>query len=128
MSQKSRVVLAFAAGLLAGGAIAGGFVAWHWNRNFSGWYVLQVADQANVAKEILSDRGPALAERIKTTLPAYVHAVHTEFAQAEGANWALWTVSDVYKAAGTPPPPDIAAVLAALPPRASCKKPAAPSR
>jgi hypothetical protein len=123
MGTRWRLLLAFVGGLVVGGASFGTLVAWHWNRNFESWYVLQVGDQAHVANEILAGRGMALAERIQASLPASVRAVQGEFANAEGADWALWLVSDVYKTAGTAPPAELQAVFASLPPRATCKKP-----
>lgn len=124
MTRTWRSLLTFVGGLLVGAVGAWCLVNWHWQRNFSNWYVVQVADQANVAREILSGRGVELAERIKSDLPAYVEAMRSEFGDAEGAEWALWMVSDVYQVAGATPPAELKAVLAALPPRASCRPPA----
>ncbi len=118
-----RYSATFVAGLVVGAVTAASYVGWHWNRNFQDSYALQLADQANVAKEILSGGGPALAERIKVRLPEYVSALRGPLGVGDRANWALWVVSDVYKAAGTAPPTDLQAVFASLPPRPSCKRP-----
>lgn len=123
MNPKWRYTLAFLGGLLVGAMAAWTFAGWHWKRNFSNWHLLQLADHANAATEIFSGHGSELAERIKAGLPEHVRTVRGEFADVEGAEWALWMVSDVYKAAGTPPPEELQAVFAALPPRPSCKRP-----
>lgn len=124
MMSKPRLALSFAGGVLVGAVGAATLVGWHWNRNFSNWYVLQLADQANVAREIYAGREVELAEHIKVRLPVYVRTVQREFGAAEGADWAVWLVSDVYNAAGTPPPPELQKVFASLPPRRTCKRPA----
>jgi hypothetical protein len=123
MSRKWLTTLAFLGGLMVGAVAAWAFVGGHCKRNFSHFYLVQLADHANVATEILSGRGSELAERIKTGLPEHVRTVRTEFDDAAGAEWVLWMVSDVYEAAGTPPPEELRAVFAALPPRPSCQPP-----
>jgi len=124
MSRRWLFAATFLGGVVVGAVGYSAFVGRHWQRNFSSWYVLGLADQANVAREIFSGRGPELAKRIEGSLPEYVRAVRREFGDDEGADWALWMVSDVYDAAGTPPPPELQVVFASLPPRRSCKPPA----
>ena len=73
MRPALRYGLTFFAGALTGAVLAGGFVGWHWNRNFVNWYVMGVADQANVAREIHSGRGRELAGRIMGDLLSRVY-------------------------------------------------------
>ena len=125
MSSRWRYAVTFAGGLLVGALAAAAVVGTHWSRNFSSWHVLQIADQANVAREILLGNGPQLADRITANLPAYVQSiqkVQDEFGPAEGVEWALWAVSDVYEASGSAPPDELRTILDSLPARASCKR------
>ena len=117
--------LTFAIGAAVGGLGAAFLVSSHWQRNFAGWYILQVADQANVAREIYVGQAAQLAERIRASLPSYVRAVEQEFRTAGGREWALWIVSDAYRASGQLPPPEVQSVLARLPARETCRKPQA---
>jgi hypothetical protein len=124
MGRRWTIAAAFVGGLVVGGAGGSIFVGEHWKRNFWSSYVMGLADQANVAREIHSGRGPELAKRITDSLPEYVRAVTRNAPRAEGADWALWMVSDVYKAAGIEPPPELRTVFASLPARRTCKPPA----
>lgn len=123
MSPGWRYAITFSIGLLCGAACAAVVIGTHWRRNFASWYILQVGDQANVATDVLSGRGPELAERIQAALPAYVEALRGELADAPGTDWALWQIGDVYEAAGTPPPAELRALLDELPDRPSCRPP-----
>lgn len=122
MPQGWKFALTFLAGALMGAGSAGAFVGLHWQQNFANWYIVGVADQANVAREISTGQGTQLADRIRASLPPYVNAVERDFRGAEGREWALWMVNDAYRAAGDPPP-DIQPILSALPPRTVCRKP-----
>jgi hypothetical protein len=128
MRPSVRSLLKFSAGLVIGAVAGGGLVGWHWNRNFRNWYVMGMADQANVAREIYAGRSQELADRIRRTLPTYVRAVESEFRNGEGRDGAYWIVSDVYKVSGAEVPAELKPILASLPPRGSCRKPASPMR
>jgi hypothetical protein len=88
--------------------------------------VLGVADQANVARDVYSGRGDALADRIRRDLPHYVLVVDREFPDSRWATPALWLAKDVYAESSTPVPREIEEILGALPPKRSgcCKLPA----
>jgi hypothetical protein len=116
---KRYVVLSF----LLGGFAAAWLVGWHWERNFQSWYVLQLGDHANIAKEIYTGKGAGLADRLRSSLPTSVQAVESQFPRTEEKYWAYWIVKDVYSVSGTRPPAELQAVLAALPPRPTCKRP-----
>jgi len=110
---------------LALGAVGGAtFMGWQGQKTFTSLYLVQTADQANVAKEIAAGRGDELAARIRGTLPGYVTTLREQFDEVEGRDWALWAVRDAYEAAGVDPPEAIAAALATLPERAACPPPA----
>ncbi len=123
MNQAWRYGLTFMAGSLAGAVVAGAFVGWHWQRNFANWYVMGLMDQANVAREIYSGQGRELADRIRGSLPTYVTAVEREFRNAQGREWALWMVSDAYKAADEDLPEELRELISTLPPKQSCRRP-----
>jgi hypothetical protein len=120
-----RYTATFVVGLVLGAVVTATVVRSQSKRNVRNWFVIQLADQADVAQEILSGRGPALEEHIKSRLPEYVSTVRGPLGAGDEANWALWVVRDVYEAAGTPAPPELQPIFAALPPRASCKRPSA---
>lgn len=110
---------------LALGAVGGAtFMGWQGQKTFTSLYLVQTADQANVAKEIAAGRGEELAARIRATLPGYVTTLREQFDDVEGRDWALWAVRDAYEAASAEPPESIAAALATLPERAVCPPPA----
>lgn len=125
MRKRWSLTLTFLAGVLVGGAAAASFVGWHWERNFRDWYVLQLADQANVAKEIYSGKAPELADRLRSSLPVYVNVVESHFPNTEGKYWAYWVVDDVYRVSGVKPPQELQGLLASLPPRPKCQRPPA---
>jgi hypothetical protein len=109
---------------LALGAVAGAtYVSSRWHDNFATLFVIQTADQANVARRIAAGEGEALAAGIRAALPGYVQALQREFPKAPGRDWALWAVRDVYEQGGTPAPAELAGLLAALPPREQCPPP-----
>jgi hypothetical protein len=112
-----RSVFTFLGGFLVGAVTLAALVGWHWKGNFENWYVLGVADQANVAREIYSGRGDALADRIRQDLPHYVLVVDREFPDSDWATPALWLANDVYAESSTPVPPEIEEILAAPPPK-----------
>ena len=124
MRRGATIALTLVGGLLLGALAGAFFVGRHWQRNFADWYVLEVADQANVAREIYSGREERLADGILASLPSYVRSLRGDLAKGEGSAWALWIVSDVYKAAGTPPPAELQEIFEVLPERQSCKRPA----
>ncbi|MCB1007620.1 MAG: hypothetical protein KDB94_01865 [Acidobacteria bacterium] len=106
------------------GAVAGAtFMGWQGQKTFTSLYLVQTADQANVAREIAAGRGEALAARIRGELPGYVETLDSQFEDAAGREWALWAVRDAYEAAGIDPPEAIASRLATLPERAECAPP-----
>lgn len=123
MADARRRVFDLAVGLALGAALAGAWVTYSWQRSFATVYLVQMADQANVAREIGRGEGAALAERIRAALPIYVQALERDFRDVQGKDWALWAVRDAYEAAGVAPPEAIAATLRDLPPRASCPPP-----
>jgi len=106
------------------GAVGGAtFMGWQGQKTFTTLYLVQTADQANVAREIAAGRGEALAARIRSQLPGYVETLDSQFEDAPGRDWTLWAVRDAYEAAGEDPPDAIAARLATLPERAGCAPP-----
>jgi len=124
MRVSSRYLLVFVAGLLIGGVSAGMFVASNWKRHFRDSYLMGVAGQAYAAGEIYAGRSKQLADRIRGNLPGYVHALEDHFPGGQGRNGTYWMVSDVYKLSETEVPTDLKPILASLPPRGSCPKPA----
>jgi len=117
MNKRLRFALFFAAGFVVGAIVAGGFVAWRWYQSFENAYALDVADQANVAREIYRGRADDLAGSITRSLPEYVRALDTSFRDAQAFNMAIWLVADAYKAAGQEPPADVQRILESAPPR-----------
>jgi hypothetical protein len=126
MRTRTQGVLVFLGGFVVGATSFAALVGWHWKANFEDWYVLGVADQANVAHEIYSGRGDALAARIRQDLPHYVLVVDREFPDSRWATPALWLANDVYTESSMPVPPEIEEILGALPPKppGCCKLPA----
>lgn len=125
MRPSVRYGLVFFGGLVVGITVAWTFVAWQmWNRNLANWYVMGLAGQAYTAREIYVGRSKQRADRIRGTLPTYVRTVEREFRGAEGRDGTYWMVSDVYKASGAEVPTELKPILASLPPRGSCRKPA----
>ena len=122
--QRLKLPLLFASGLVIGAILAAVAVSGHWQRNFEDWYVLGMADQANVAREIASGRAEELATAIRSSLPGYVLTLEREFASPESSHYALWTVRDAYEAAGEPIPENIKPLLEDLTPRELCVRPA----
>ena len=123
MADARRRLFDLVVGLALGAALAGAWVTYSWQKSFATVYLVQMADQANVAREIGQGGGPALAERIRESLPMYVQALERDFSEVQGKDWALWAVRDAYEAAALVPPASIAPVLQALPARASCPPP-----
>jgi hypothetical protein len=110
-------------GLAVGSVLSGAWVSWKWQKTFQTMYVVETADQANVAREIAAGRGAALAERIRASLPGYALGLEREFRGVAGKDWALWAVRDAFEAAGVAPPEEIATQLRALPPREASPPP-----
>lgn len=123
MADARRRVFDLGVGLALGAVLAGAWVSWSWQRSFATVYLVQMADQANVAREIGRGAGPALAEKIRAALPLYVATLDRDFRDVQGKDWALWAVRDAYEASGVTPPASIAPILQALPPRESCPPP-----
>jgi len=124
MRPRGRSLLAFGAGLLVGGVVAAGAVGWRWAHDFNRFRVMGVAEQALAAREIYAGRGHQTADRIRGALPALILGVERSSPRPEGREWAYWLANDVYKASGVAVPAQIKPLLAALPPRSSCEKPA----
>lgn len=123
MADARRRVFDLGVGLALGAVLAGAWVSWSWQKSFATVYLVQMADQANVAREIGRGEGAALAEKIRSALPLYVATLDRDFRDVQGKDWALWAVRDAYQAAGIEPPASIASILQALPPRADCPPP-----
>jgi hypothetical protein len=81
-----------------------------------------IADQANVAAEIYSGRATELAERISSSLPEYVAAIHPQFTDSEWYEPALRRIADVYEASRREAPDEVKRLIGTLPPRPSCRK------
>lgn len=118
-----RSVAVFLAGVLVGGVLAAVGVSWIWNRQFEDWYVLEVADNANVAKEIYLGHSQELADRIRLSLPEYARHIETDFADSQWSAGTLWLIADVFEASDTKPPPEVERIIDSLPPRESCPAP-----
>lgn len=123
MKQGVRVSMVFLAGLLVGGMVAAGFVAWRWNRDFQRFRISGIAEQALNAREIYAGRGRQSADRIRAALPSLVLGVERSRLGVDGREWTYWLVSDVYKESGMAVPAQLKPILAALPPRPSCRRP-----
>jgi hypothetical protein len=107
-------VAIFLAGTAAGATGATVLVGRAWQQQFASQYLVQVADQANVAREIYAGHAAQLAERIRGDLPEYVKTIEVEFSRADQRDWALCMVGSAYEASGQTPPTDIQAVLSGL--------------
>ena len=123
MADARRRLFDLGVGLALGAALSGAWVSYSWQKSFATVYLVQMADQANVAREIGRGTGPALAEKIRSALPLYVATLDRDFREVQGKDWALWAVRDAYEGAALTPPPSIAPILQALPPRANCPPP-----
>lgn len=116
MKKLLRPALLFTAGFVVGALVAGGFVAWRWYQSFENAYALDVADQANVAREIYRGRADELARSITQSLPGYVRVLDTSYRDAKSFNMAIRLVADAYEAAGQEPPADVKRILDSVPP------------
>jgi hypothetical protein len=123
MADARRRFFDLGVGLALGAVLSGAWVSYSWQKSFATVYLVQMADQANVAREIGRGEGGALAEKIRSALPLYVATLDRDFRDVQGKDWALWAVRDAFQAAAIPPPASIAPILQALPPRASCPPP-----
>jgi hypothetical protein len=82
-------VAVFFAGAVGGATAATILVGRAWQQQFASQYMIQVADQANVAREIYAGNAGELAERIRSGLPTYVKTIEVEFPRADQREWAL---------------------------------------
>ena len=123
MRPLSRSLIAFLAGLVVGVVTAGIVVGLHWKRFLQDWEVGAILNEAYVAREIYAGRSNQLADRTRASLPSYVEMIEQEFPKAQGKDATYWMVSDVYQVTGMAVPTSLKPILAALPPRTSCKPP-----
>ena len=121
---QSKTLWAFLSGLAVGGFGIGLVVSRHSERNFAEWYILGVADQANVAGEILAGRGHDLALANVERFPEYIRAMGPLPVDPSAKNATLWRIRDAYQASGVAPPKEVEPLLRDLPPRSACKLPA----
>lgn len=113
-------------GLVVGAIGASAMVASHYNRMFRERYVLDIVEQAQIAKQIRNGSGLDLANRIEQTLPEYVVALEREYGRHDAVLPGLRSVKDFYVSTATPVPESIRLILDKLPPAppASCDLPA----
>lgn len=79
-------------------------------------YADGVEEMARTATMIRQNKQQQLLTNIDLTLPQLVEATHS-FGDREHTRWALWKVKEYYQTCAVPVPPQIASILASLPPK-----------
>ena len=111
-----RTVAVFVVGFVAGALVIGLTLARWERREFEARYLMGVADQANVARQIQAGRSAELVAKIRRDMPASVRAV-AGLKTIDDPAPVLWSVRSFYEESSLAVPPEIEPILASLPPR-----------
>jgi len=124
MNQKLRVAVSILVGMAVGSFSAGSVLMWHYARVFKEQYYAQIGSNANVVYMIRSGRQEELVRNIEANLAQSIVAADKLYGKDEKRLSAFWVVQRYYEKFGLKTPPDIAPILAALPPRplTSCEE------
>ncbi len=115
--MKTRLLLAGLVGLIIGLLGSWLFIGRRCADTFAQQYTVSVMDQANVALHIRAGKEAELLDGIERSLPTYALAVDEHFRAYPGATDALWMIKAYYQRNEISMPPEIAGILAALPPK-----------
>ena len=113
MKNKLKAVLILLVGLLVGAFSASIVLGKISQQQYARWYALSVTEQAFLATELRAHRQDALQQRIESTLPTAVLAIHQheELRTVPESHTALRAVKDFYEMNGVPVPKEIASIL-----------------